>query len=408
VAIGLVVVMVGLPARGKSWMARHLARYIAWTGTPTRVFNVGDYRRAAAGAKVPASFFAPDNADGVRARREAADRALTDLVVWLAEEGGVAIYDATNSTRSRRDEVRRRCAEAGADAVFVEMVCTDPDILDRNIRETKLLSPDYAGEDPEAAVADFRARIANYERAAEPLGPDERPSIRLFDGGRRAELDDVHDTVPRRVVDFLVNTRMANRTIYLSRHGQSAFNVVGRIGGDAPLSEAGVHYARRLADHVAGFEERPRVWTSTLRRARQTGGIVGGSHAERRALDEIDAGICDGLTYPEIKERHPELYAARKADKLHTRYPGGESYVDVVERLIPLVLDLERTAGPVLIISHQAVLRALLACFLAVPRAHLPRLEVPLHTVIAVRRQGYGYVAAPTPLGPDVDKAASS
>ena len=57
----LVVVMVGLPARGKTFTARKIARFLQWRGWSARVFNVGNYRRERFGAKVPHSFFNPDN-----------------------------------------------------------------------------------------------------------------------------------------------------------------------------------------------------------------------------------------------------------------------------------------------------------------------------------------------------------
>jgi Mrp family chromosome partitioning ATPase len=41
----LAVVMVGLPARGKSYTARRIERYLSWLGYRTGVFNVGEYRR---------------------------------------------------------------------------------------------------------------------------------------------------------------------------------------------------------------------------------------------------------------------------------------------------------------------------------------------------------------------------
>ena len=65
----LVVVMVGLPARGKTYIARKLARYLTWTGYQAEVFNVGNYRREQFGAQVPASFFDPTNPDGLQSRR---------------------------------------------------------------------------------------------------------------------------------------------------------------------------------------------------------------------------------------------------------------------------------------------------------------------------------------------------
>ena len=46
----LVIVMVGLPARGKTYIATKLGRYLRWLGYNTRVFNIGEYRRERLGA----------------------------------------------------------------------------------------------------------------------------------------------------------------------------------------------------------------------------------------------------------------------------------------------------------------------------------------------------------------------
>jgi predicted kinase len=102
----LAVVMVGLPTRGKSYTARRIERYLSWLGYRTGVFNVGEYRRARVGARVPHSFFDPDNPQGEEARRLAAMAALEDMVAWLTDDGQVAIYDATNTTRAPRDGAR--------------------------------------------------------------------------------------------------------------------------------------------------------------------------------------------------------------------------------------------------------------------------------------------------------------
>ena len=87
----LALVMVGLPARGKSYNARRIERYLSWLGYRTGVFNVGEYRRARVGAYVPHSFFDPDNPQGEEARRSAAMAALEDMVAWLTDDGQVEI-----------------------------------------------------------------------------------------------------------------------------------------------------------------------------------------------------------------------------------------------------------------------------------------------------------------------------
>src|SRR5882672_1552221 len=101
--------MVGLPARGKTYTARKVARYLAWLGHAARVFNVGSYRRERVGAGQPHAFFDPDNVEGSAARRELALGALDDMLAWLGGDGEVALYDATNSTRERRAFVRDAC-----------------------------------------------------------------------------------------------------------------------------------------------------------------------------------------------------------------------------------------------------------------------------------------------------------
>jgi len=74
-------------------------------------------------------------------------------------------------------------------------------------------------------------------------------------------------------------------------------------------------------------------------------------------------GICEEMTYEEIQEKYPEDFAARDQAKFTYRYPRGESYEDLVARLEPVIMELERQ-GNVLVVSHQAVMRCLLAYFL--------------------------------------------
>src|SRR5437870_13231323 len=114
----LAVVMVGLPARGKTFVARKLQRYLSWLGYRSLWVNVGDYRRARAGARQPASYFAPDNNATREERLGFAMAALDDLLDWFKKGGEVGIYDATNTERSRRDVIRKRCADAGVNVLF--------------------------------------------------------------------------------------------------------------------------------------------------------------------------------------------------------------------------------------------------------------------------------------------------
>ena len=65
-------------------------------------------------------FFDPDNVAGRKQLHDLAMMALDDLFTWFDDGGEVGIYDATNSTRTRRRIVEERCRERGIPVVFIE------------------------------------------------------------------------------------------------------------------------------------------------------------------------------------------------------------------------------------------------------------------------------------------------
>lgn len=396
----MALVMVGLPARGKSYIARKLARYLRWRGQETRVFNVGAARRETVGSQVSHDFFDPDNPEGRKERMRLAEVVLKDMLRWLSQSGQVAIYDATNSTRERRAWIRDSCRAQGVTVVFIETVCDDPRVIDRNLRDTKLHSPDYVGMAPEEALADFKKRIAHYEKAYATVGDDEGMSVKLIDEGKKVVVHNIDGAVMSRIVYFLMNLRTKRRPIWLTRHGESQFNVEDRIGGDSPLSARGHEFARALA----GFMQTRRdtepitVWTSRLRRTIQTASYLPERTQAFRSLDEIDAGECDGLTYSEVRKQYPDQFAERSRDKVNYRYPRGESYNDVIQRLDPIIIEIERHEHPILIVSHQGVLRALYAYLMDTPPKDCPHLPMPLHTVLELTPTAYGCTERRFPL----------
>lgn len=204
------------------------------------------------------------------------------------------------------------------------------------------------------------------------------------------------DYLQTRIVYYLTNLHIKPRSIWLSRHGESQYNLTKQIGGDADLSENGQQYAKLLPDLLrkSGIptDQRVVVWTSTLKRTNQTARYVieelGFRKLEWKALDEIDSGICDHMTYVEIKEKYPEDFKARDDDKYNYRYPGGESYKDVVQRLEPIIMELEREEN-VIIITHQAVLRCIYAYFKETPSNESPWENIPLHTLVKLTPRAY-------------------
>ena len=337
----LALVMVGLPGRGKTYICNKLLCYLNWLGHPTAHFNVGNYRRCqkgegGAGAHQDANFFDHRNPAGRAARERAFRAALDDMIAWLlAERCQVAIYDATNSTRERRAAIAAALRAAGVKHLYIESLCTDAAALQQNYLNKMLYSPDYVGVDMAAAVADFMERIRRYEEVYEPI--EDRASasyVKLTNATTPAghiDLNRISGYIPGKIVVLLMNVCKSSlgsaRKIWLTRHGESEYNRRGLIGGDSALSANGEAYAAALPGVLR--ERLPRddddapvpvcVWTSTLQRTIRTARHLPFPKVQWRALDEIDAGVCDGLTYAQIAEKHPDEFAARKADKLRYR-----------------------------------------------------------------------------------------
>lgn len=194
-------------------------RYLKWLSIDAKTFNVGQYRRSNTPSPT-AEFFDTGNPEGERLRRAAAEAAVTDMLEWFQNEKGViAILDATNSTKARRRWIQERCLKEGLETIFVESICDDESVIKSNILEVKTTSPDYVGQDPEAAAQDFLNRIRNYERVYQTIDEDESDLtyVKLINVGQRIIVNRLQDYLQSRCVYFLMNLHIKPRSIWLSR-----------------------------------------------------------------------------------------------------------------------------------------------------------------------------------------------
>ncbi|KXJ96941.1 histidine phosphatase superfamily [Microdochium bolleyi] len=311
VASKLVIIMVGLPARGKSYITKKIKRYLAWQQHEVEIFNVGSRRRgntntdkkdvepeqhtpeqAAAmllngNLKQPptsaplsgqpkrlsaaegrtamrrastmdqtAQFFNPTNAEASHLREQIALTTLNELLDYLLCRGGsIGILDATNSTIHRRqllfDTIKAREPKLGI--LFVESVCQNPDLLEANMR-LKLSGPDYKDKDPVQSLADFKDRVKAYESAYEPLGDYEEDHamqyIKMIDVGKKLTHFGLEGFLSNGISNYLSSFNLSPRQIWLTRHGQSMDNHAGKIGGNAELTERGHLYSLNLYNFI--------------------------------------------------------------------------------------------------------------------------------------------------------------
>ena len=168
----LILVLVGLPARGKSLLGYKLESYLNWRGWRTRTFRVGELRRDQAApvndssptarpSSGAASFFDNRKAFAKLTREAVAEEAFAKLLTWLDTGGQIAIFDATNCTAARRAKlnelVKAHSAAHGAGAkvigvVYIESIVTDPATIMAGMRWKIKHSPDFKGMDETEAM----------------------------------------------------------------------------------------------------------------------------------------------------------------------------------------------------------------------------------------------------------------
>lgn len=394
----LVVVICGLPACGKTYIASKLTRYLTWKGHKTKLFKTGEYRQKLNTDLTKSHvYYDHTNKETSRLRSSVVNACLDDLLEWISNEGNtVGIFDGSNLSRSWRSELQTKLQQkvSNIKVFYIDSTCDNEAILEANLKEITNRLPDYKDMKECEAISDFKQRIEHDRLVYEPLDIilDKQLSfLKMYNINQSITANRVEGYLVTRIVHFLMNIHVIPRSIYLSRHGESIFNLKGLIGGDSGLSERGHMYTKLLYKYIRQeVNDNLQVWTSTMVRTIETGMLFADEiKTHWKCLEEINAGSCDGLTYKQIEERYPDEFEARKQNKYFYRYPRGESYHDIVVRLEPVMMELER-AHNVLVIGHQAVLRCVLAYFLDKTTDQLPYIKVPLHSVIKITPLAYG------------------
>lgn len=351
------------------------------------------------------------------------------------------------------DRIRER-AGPDLNVLFLESRCVDQDLLEANMKlklsgpDYKNMDPTIALADFKKRVLAYEKAyipLGDYEER------HNMPYIQMIDVGRKLISHQIKGFLMAQANYYLLNFNLAPRQIWITRHGLSMDNVSGKLGGDSDLAPEGHQYAKSLVRFMdemrkqwdmkqiralanSHFPPQPGdvtppnphyqiqsptsisdgasttsettdgveiqtppfcVWTSMLKRSTETAQYFNDEDYEvkqMRMLDELNSGTMEGLTYSSISTLYPEEYARRRKDKLHYRYPGpgGEGYLDVINRLRPVIVELERMTENVLLIGHRSVARVLLAYFRGLKREEVADVEVPIGMLYCLEPKPYG------------------
>jgi len=168
--------------------------------------------------------------------------------------------------------------------------------------------------------------------------------------------------------------------IHLIRHGE--VEGANRYNGhsDVELTARGVEQYHELkprldADRISA------CYTSDLSRTVRGGAILGPylgvEPVKVPELRELNCGEWQGLSLAEIQASRPDQWAARLADLVNFRAPGGESLSDLVARVLPALAGIvaRHRGEEVLVVAHGGVNRVILMDAIGAPTSSLFSIE---------------------------------
>jgi broad specificity phosphatase PhoE len=159
-------------------------------------------------------------------------------------------------------------------------------------------------------------------------------------------------------------------SVILVRHTEPEASARGRCYGrlDVDLSDEGRRHADALGTALASFGVKA-LFSNPLRRARETARLIGAClDLEPRVHAGLaDFGELEGRTYEEIAVSDPALYRAWMQRPTAVRFPGGESYADLRDRVLAALAEIraEHPGSVVALVAHGGVIRVILASALA-------------------------------------------
>lgn len=175
-------------------------------------------------------------------------------------------------------------------------------------------------------------------------------------------------------------------TIYFVRHGHTEWNGLGKIQGsvNTELSDIGVAQAHALANRLqetANDSQVGAIYSSPQIRAFHTAEIIakplGLSVAPLPGVEEINFGLWEGCTWLELSKQYPTEFLEWTHHRRYYPAPNGESYQQVLERVIPVVSHLSKSHSEnIMIVTHGGVMASLKCLIQQAPFEELEKFKV--------------------------------
>lgn len=367
---------------------------------------------------------------------------------FMDSKGQLAIYDALNIRRSERKDLETKFRALNIKVLFIESIMTDDDLVARGIVMASQSSDYKGLSKEKARSAFMQRILVNKPLYEEITPEEQLSYVKYINFGERLIVNNNrYGYLINKIVFFLMNLREKKGCVYFARCGTSDKDkyiddellnedglryskiltdlVLDRINsrrlsrhgtpnssakGSTPIPEEmfgkkdsptliptmatlqrtasrGNHKIKQVTSWDGADEDSFVVWTAPRKRTYDTAKFFmdkGITVRQRFQLQQLHPGVVADLTEEEIKDRYPTEYRESLKDRYHYRFPRAESYHDLAVRMEPLLLEMERMRGDVLIIGHESTLKVLYGYLMACTCEELPDLNFPRDELIEI------------------------
>lgn len=188
-------------------------------------------------------------------------------------------------------------------------------------------------------------------------------------------------------------------TIYIVRHGQTEWNLLGKTQGhgNSDLTPKGIEQAELLADSMTKYPI-DYIYSSDLGRAYKTAEIIGNKLSieveKTEALREMNFGTWEGRIIKDIIEEDPELYKMWRNEPHLAKIPQGETLSQIKERTDAFIKEInEKYDGKhIVLVTHSLCARIMLLSFLDSDVKNIYRINQANTALNIIELRDYGPV----------------